>query len=214
MKRILATFVLILFVGPFLIIQHAPDTVSSVSAPSSLVVIDPGHGGWDPGAVRGNIYEKSLTLAVSLKLGELLQQQGYRVYYTRRSDTALSTTVLNDLNRRAYLANQMGGTIFVSIHVNTEPSGTAAGPIVYYRSGSQASYRLALRVTQSLRAALGVHHTPRPIRQWVLLASQMPGINVEIGFLSHNRDAIALQSSTYQMRLAQAITQGLSQYLH
>lgn len=206
-------WVVLLFVGAFAVIQRAPETVSAVSSPAPLVVIDPGHGGWDPGAVRGSVYEKSLTLAVSFKVGTLLQQRGYRVYYTRSTDTALSNTVLKDLTQRAVLANQLGAAIFVSIHVNTESTGTMAGPIVYYNRASLSSYRLANVVSQSVGPRVGISHAPRPIRQWVLSVSQMPAINVEIGFLTHGLDAQRMQSAWYQSVLARGIADGISRYL-
>ena len=212
MRKSLAIFVLIIMMGAFWLIQQSPDTVSAVSSPTPLIVIDPGHGGWDPGAVRGSVFEKSLTLDVALRLGSALQRRGLRVYYTRSRDTALSSTVLRDLTQRAATANRLGATVFVSIHVNTEPSGTMSGPIVYYTRKSWSSYRLASLVTQNL-ASSGYHHPPRPIRQWVLDVSHMPAINVEIGFLSHSGDALRMQSPQYQSLLAEWVASGIARYL-
>ncbi|MCL5116377.1 MAG: N-acetylmuramoyl-L-alanine amidase [Firmicutes bacterium] len=212
MQKRLTILILTLLIGAYWLIQRAPETVSAVGHAAPLVVIDPGHGGWDPGAIRGAVYEKSLTLAVALKLGTLLQQRGYRVYYTRSTDTALSSTVLKDLTQRATLANQLGAALFISVHVNTEPTGTMAGPIVYYTRASLPSYRLATLMTQSL-AATSRPHPPRPIRQWVLEVSQMPAVNVEIGFLSHSVDAQRMQSTWYQAVLAQSMANGVSRYL-
>lgn len=213
MQKILTVLVLAVLTGAFWLIQREPPTVSAVGTPSPLIVIDPGHGGWDPGAIRGSVYEKSLTLAVALKLGTLLQQRGDRVYYTRSSDKALSATVLHDLTLRASMANRLGAALFVSVHVNTEPTGSMAGPIVYYTRASVASYRLALLVSRQLAPAAGLYRPPRPIRQWVLEVSRMPAINVEVGFLTHTQDAQRMQSSWYQGRLAMAIADGLGQYL-
>lgn len=212
MRKSLAIIVIAIMLGAYWLIQRSPETVSAVGAPTPLVVIDPGHGGWDPGAVRGSLYEKSLTLEVAFRLGAFLQRRGFRVYYTRSRDAALSSTVLRDLTQRAYAANRLGASVFVSIHVNTEPSGTMAGPIVYYTRESRASYRLANLVTENL-AASGYHHPPRPIRQWVLDVSHMPAINVEIGFLSHSGDAVRLQSAQYQALLAEWVANGVSRFL-
>lgn len=206
-------FILLLWLGAFWLIQRAPDTVSSASTPAPLVVIDPGHGGRDPGAVRSGVFEKAINLAVSQKLGNLLQQRGLRVFYTRTRDQSLATTVVGDLQQRSALANRLGATLFVSIHVNIEPSGTVSGPIVYYARGSMASLTLANVVTGSLAPAVGIYHAPRPIGQWVLTHSYMPGINVEIGFLSHSHDAARLQTTPYQSVLAAAIAQGITRYL-
>jgi N-acetylmuramoyl-L-alanine amidase len=205
---------LVLILGAFWLVENAPVTVSAVSTSVPLIVIDPGHGGWDPGAVRGMIYEKSITLAVALKLGSALLARGYRIFYTRRTDTALARTVLDDLNRRAALANGLGATLFVSVHVNTESTGTVRGPIVYYTRSRAASYQLALDVSRSLAHTLNIHRAPRPIRQWVLEVSRMPAINVEIGFLSHGADRQLMNAPWYQARLASAIADGLSHFLN
>ncbi len=162
--------------------------------------------------MRGAIYEKSLTLKVALKLGAVLERRGYRIYYTRQSDSALSKTVIQDLTRRATLANQLGATLFVSVHVNTEPTGSMAGPIVYYNPANPASYRLAQSVSRSLGPAVGLVHPPRPIRQWVLQVARMPAINAEIGFLSHSADAARMQQTWYQNLLAKSIANGINRY--
>ncbi|WP_243239421.1 N-acetylmuramoyl-L-alanine amidase family protein [Sulfobacillus harzensis] len=202
----------ILLFGAFLMIDRAPNTVAAVQSPTPLVVIDPGHGGWDPGAVRGSVYEKRITLDVGLKLGTLLQQRGYRVYYTRQNDRALSNTVMRDLTQRAVLANNLGAALFVTVHVNSEPTGSMAGPIVYYNPVSPSSYQLARAVSKSLAPAVGLVHAPRPIRQWVLRVARMPAINVEIGFITHRTDARRLQQAWYQNLLAQSIANGISRY--
>ncbi|MDA8206468.1 MAG: N-acetylmuramoyl-L-alanine amidase [Thermaerobacter sp.] len=213
MRKLLIWAVLAVLAAGYWLIQRSPDTVAAQGAPSPLVVIDPGHGGWDPGAVRGAVYEKTLTLAVALKTGLLLQQRDRRVYYTRSRDTALSTTVIRDLNQRAGLANRLGATIFCSVHVNIESTGTMAGPIVYFTPTSGSSYRLAKSVSRALVPLAGQVRPPRPIRQWVLNVAQMPAINVEIGFLSHQQDTLNMQSAAHQRQLALGIAQGISQYL-
>lgn len=213
MKKIPIWMVTAALLAAYILIQHAPDTVAAGVSPSPLVVIDPGHGGWDPGAVRGTFYEKDLTLAVSLRLGALLQQEGIRVYYTRVRDTALASTVMQDLVQRADVANRVNATLLISIHVNIESTGTTAGPIVYYHASSSPSYLLASRVSQSLAPLAGRYRSPRPIRQWILAASKMPAINVEIGFLSHTNDAVRMQTAAYQIQLSSHIAQGLIRYL-
>lgn len=141
-------------------------------------------------------------------------QRGLRVYYTRGRDTALGSSVLQDLTQRSVLANRLGATLFVSIHVNTEPTGTMAGPIVYFRRGSPSSRALATAVADSLTYLTGSRRTPRPIGQWVLTHSRMPAVNVEIGFFTHSRDALQMQSPGYQTLLASRIADGIIHYLN
>ena len=95
----------------------------------SVVVIDPGHGGDDPGAHYYGTYEKTLTLKVALKLGKLIQEKmpGVKVVYTRTTDRALAKTKIDDLQARADVANRAGGDLFISIHVNAAKDASARG---------------------------------------------------------------------------------------
>lgn len=95
----------------------------------SVVVIDAGHGGSDPGAHHAGVYEKDLTLKVALRLGKLIEQQmpGVKVVYTRKTDKALASTKKEDLKARADVANKAGGDLFISIHVNASTSSAARG---------------------------------------------------------------------------------------
>lgn len=102
--------------------SQTPPPVVSSPPPSkgTVVVIDPGHGGKDPGAVSGGIREKDLVLAVSRKLQAHLQKQGFEVYLTRNDDRFLT------LEQRTKLADQKDAKIFVSIHTNAAPNATSA----------------------------------------------------------------------------------------
>lgn len=214
MKRLLLFVALALLAGGYWMIQRAPHTVSAVSTPSPLIVIDPGHGGRDPGTVNGPHWEKVVTLQVALQLGTLLQQNGDRVVFTRSQDVSLSYNLVDDLTMRAALANRLGARVFVTIHVNSEPSKTAWGPIVYYPPEKPDSRRLAYMMTEAIRATTGQYHAPRPIRQWVLHRTTMPAVNVELGFLSHSHDLRRLESPAYQNQLARAMALGIQQYLN
>lgn len=94
-----------------------------------VVVIDAGHGGKFPGAHYAGVYEKDLTLKVALKLGKLIEDgmPGVKVVYTRKTDKELGSTLAEDLQARADIANRAGGDLFLSIHVNAAKSTAAYG---------------------------------------------------------------------------------------
>jgi len=94
-----------------------------------VVVLDPGHGGKFPGATYGGVTEKSLTLAVALKLGALIEEgmPGVKVVYTRTTDKHLGEKLIDDLQARADIANRNRGSLFLSIHVNASRSRTVKG---------------------------------------------------------------------------------------
>ncbi|WP_210375317.1 N-acetylmuramoyl-L-alanine amidase family protein [Rhodothermus bifroesti] len=104
------------------------------------VVIDAGHGGKDPGAVANGVREKDVTLAVALKLGAYLQQQGLRVIYTRTSDRFV------ELRERGRIANEAGGKLFISLHCNAAPGDRSA-------YGAE-TYFLGLHKTEAARRVM------------------------------------------------------------
>lgn len=109
-----------------------------------VVVLDAGHGGWDPGACRGKVQEKDITLKVVLRLGELIEREmpGVQVIYTRKSDKALAPTKAADLKARAAIANKAGGDLFLSVHVNAAESTAARGveTLIMGESAKEESY--------------------------------------------------------------------------
>ncbi len=188
------------------------------ASPVPVVVIDPGHGGPDPGAIGSNgLYEKNINLSIALILATLLRQKQLTVYLTRSGDQAPSPPpfqTLRDLRHRVLLSRRWRATVFVSIHTNSEPTRTVQGPIVYYRSNSDASLSLAANISRELSQLNGRVTLPRPIRQLVLTEAGVPAINVEVGFLTHPLDQSRLVNSTYQTQIAQAISLGILQYFH
>lgn len=96
-----------------------------------VIVIDAGHGGKAfPGATYGGVMEKDINLAVALKLGALLEKEmpNVKIVYTRKTDTALGTTLNEDLTARANIANRAGGDFFISIHANAATKSSVYGP--------------------------------------------------------------------------------------
>lgn len=107
----------------------ATATEQSVRGGISVIVLDAGHGGNDPGAHYAGVYEKDITLKVVLRLGKRIEQemQGVKVVYTRTTDKSLAPTKQEDLQARADIANKAGGDLFLSVHVNASPFAAARG---------------------------------------------------------------------------------------
>ena len=104
----------------FLISKEKSEVVSiNEKIYSGIIVIDPGHGGEDTGAIsQNNVNEKDVVLDISLKLGEKLEENNFKVYFTRKSDKALGNTVRSDIINRAKFINARNADIFLSIHLN------------------------------------------------------------------------------------------------
>lgn len=173
-----------------------------------VVVVDPGHGGPDPGAVGiGGIQEKDIVLDVSLQLASLLQQQGVQSVLTRQSDVDL------DLQPRVDLAEQVNAALFVSIHANaidmSRPDVNGL-ETYYYDSGAG----LAQSIHASVLEATGVRdRRVRTARFYVLRRTSMPSVLVELGFVTGQEDAARLNDPRHRTLLAQAIARGILRYI-
>ncbi len=191
-------------------------TTSTAWQGSPLVVVDAGHGGVDPGALAADgREEKQINLAVAHGLAAALAARGITVRLTRSADTAITGGASTpELEARAQYANRLGATLLLSIHSNTEPTGTVVGPIVYYRAGSSLAQLLANDLEAALAAATGYAHPARPAHHLLLMKADMPAVTVELGFLSHPQDFRRLVSPAWQARLARALATGVLHYLH
>jgi N-acetylmuramoyl-L-alanine amidase len=203
--------------GAALALSRAGPALPTAAARTAVVVLDPGHGGIDPGAPgpQGRA-EKTVNWAVAQLTAARLRASGIPVLLTRTGDrapTEPSYTEAGDLRARAHLANRVGAAVLVSIHANAEPTGRAQGPLVYYPAGSRAAYRLAVFLAQALGKATGLSARPRPARHVVLLLAMMPAVTVEVGFLTHPEEGMRLFRPEWQDRLAAGIAAGILDYL-
>ena len=178
---------------------------------NSLVIIDPGHGGPDPGAIgiRG-IRETDVVLDVSKRVKQLLSEKGVRVRLTRKSEIDL------DLPPRVSFANRTGADIFVSIHANASQGKkrNINGLETFYYRGWKGRL-LAKRIQKHiLRVSPG--SPDRGVKQgkfYVIKNTRMPAVLVEIGFLTGRLDARRLEQSMHRKRIAFAIAKGILEYL-
>ncbi len=172
------------------------------------VVIDPGHGGRDPGAIAvTGIEEKAVALAVSLRTAELLRTRGVNVIMTRTDDTYIPLDV------RADIANEAGADLFVSIHADSAENPSARGFTVYVaRAASRDSHRAAQAVLGRLENLPSPSRGVRQADYRVLVRTAGPAMLIELGYLSNAREARMLADPAYQQRLAQAIADGIVQH--
>ena len=174
------------------------------------ICIDPGHGGYDPGAVGpSGLKEKDITLAVSLLLAEKLRAAGQDVTLTRTGDIA-SWTSNTDLLKRCSLANQGGADVFISVHCNSAANPAATGTETYHHASSADGKRLARAVQGELVSALGL--PDRGVKTagfYVLRHTSMPAILVELAFICNPKEEALLAAPGFQAKAAQAIAKGI-----
>ncbi len=175
-----------------------------------VVVIDPGHGGGDPGAVGINgLQEKVIVLSVGSQVAEQLRRKGVNAVLTRSNDQEI------DLAPRVATAEGVRADIFVSIHANSiSLSRPDINGIESYYYASSKGYRLARSIHNSILS--NINASDRGIRQarfYVVRRTSMPSVLIEIGFVTGSQDAARLSSATQRTKLAEAIVQGILDYL-
>ena len=172
------------------------------------VFIDPGHGGYDNGAVENGVLEDEINLQISKKIEAKLKAKGVQVKMSRYDDTYLSLT------DRTRMANNWGSDIFVSIHQNSATNSSANGIETYYYSSRQDSRELATEIQNDLiQATNGVNRGVKTANYAVIKTASMSSSLVECGFISNQTEAINLSSSSYQDKVADGIVNGIMDYL-
>jgi len=221
-----------------------------------IVILDAGHGGKDDGAKYFDNKEKDLNLAVTLKVGRILEQSpNIELIYTRKTDEFI------ELRERAKIANRANANLFISIHCNANRNGAGNGSETYVMGMSRANMNLEVskrensviflednyqktyqgfdpnkpetliglqivqesNLTSSIDLATKIQNNfsnsisikSRGIKQeplWVLDATTMPGVLIEVGFISNKIDVSILESEDGQNDIAKAIANAIISY--
>ncbi|AIQ71122.1 N-acetylmuramoyl-L-alanine amidase [Paenibacillus graminis] len=180
----------------------------SGSIRGKTIVIDPGHGGSDPGML-GTSYdtmEKDLTLQTAFYVRDYLRAKGARVELTRtRGDQKPS------LSRRVQIGQQLRADAFVSIHYNSSPK-KVSGTLTFFYSENN-DLRLARSIENRLRQGIGLKSNGLSFGDYhILRENSLPATLVELGFLSNRTDESIVRTASYQKKAAKAIAEGLADY--
>jgi N-acetylmuramoyl-L-alanine amidase len=196
--------------------------VLSMSVAGRTVVLDPGHGGEDPGAKSSfGGEEKEIVLKIALELKSLLEESGATVIMTRDGDYDLidqdrppgQTKKRCDLENRKKIVQQSGGDLLISIHVNSIASSRWSGAQTFYSNHLEENRLLATMVQESLKKNLGgTERVAKEIDAYIVRTAEIPSILVETGFISNPREGRLLAQHDYQRKVAYAIYQGISGY--
>lgn len=221
-KTGLIVFSLLLLILGFAGIRHEQhdNMVLAYGLGNKVIVVDAGHGGIDPGAVRGEQREKDITLPISQKLARQLSQAGAMVIMLRNSDHDLAGPDFKgsvaqrkrqDLANRVKKANEAGADLYISIHTNADVSPRWSGAQVFYNANSAKSKLIAECIQKELIAILG--NTKREAKSgsyYILSNTKMPTVIVEVGFISNPGEARLLYDEEYQKKVAYAVFAGIA----
>lgn len=194
---------------------------TAVEGKRKVIVLDAGHGGGDPGKVGINgAKEKDINLAVAQKIKVLLEKQQIQVIMTREDDRMLSgenatNKKVEDMKARVKLVNEKMPDLAVSIHQNSYQEESISGAQVFYYSHSTEGKAAAERMQKALLSC-----NPTNSRQakandtyYLLKRTEVATIIVEAGFLSNQEEADKLVTEAYQEQVAQAVCDGVMEYL-
>ncbi|MBQ3726560.1 MAG: N-acetylmuramoyl-L-alanine amidase [Selenomonadaceae bacterium] len=185
------------------------------------IVIDPGHGGNDAGAIGPTgVMEKNVTLKVSLELKKLLEAEGATVILTRETDRTVSekgakASDIEELGARCDVANRNGADIFISIHADSFTRPEARGTTGYYysKSTSGRGQKLADCIRRNLVEQLGTpSRGTQPCNFYVVKHTDMPATLIELGFISNKDEEKLLDSKEGVLKAAQGIFDGIEDY--
>ena len=214
----ISIFVLLVIIvsGLYFTIQKQNTVETMLPVNSKVIILDAGHVGWDPGktGTQGD-NEKNINLQIDQKLKQYLEQGGAVVYMTRKSDEALGEKKGEDMKERKRIANESEGDIFISIHQNAFPKGSAKGAQVFYHKQSQEGKKLAEEIQKSLKKYVddeNIREVKENTNYYILKKTELPSALVECGFLSNLEEEKKLNTEEYQQKVAWAIYVGIMNY--
>lgn len=188
-----------------------PSTGTDSRLQSQTIIIDPGHGGTDPGAVNGSLREKDVVLNVGLKVNKLLEQTPFKVKMTRSTDTFIKLT------DRSTFAKNNKGNVFVSIHVNSVNSSSTSGTETFYYAAGNPHVSDSKLLSSKIQARMleAWNLKDRGIKKGnlsVLRENNMPAALAELGFISNSSDAAKMTNEAALSKMSIAIYNGILDY--
>ncbi|MDS1003733.1 N-acetylmuramoyl-L-alanine amidase CwlD [Clostridium sporogenes] len=226
-KKLILTTLIIFISFSFIIKVNVFSNLNSVKD-KKIILIDPGHGGMDGGAVaKDGTLEKDINLEISKILKKQLKKEGYKVIMTREDDKGLyseskgkkvRTKKIEDLNKRCELKKTSKCDMFISIHLNMFNQKQYYGAQVWY-SNNEDSKRFAYILQNNLREELDENNKRKEKaakNSYKILRDNdgMPSVIVECGFLSNSMELDKLKNADYQQNISKAIVKSVNEYFN
>lgn len=214
--------ILLFLMGIFPVCSTLSQQVISLHRKKTVIVIDVGHGGSDPGKVGvTGIKEKDVNLSIARYLKDYLLAQDYTVYMTRETDcdlydASVSNKKRSDLNHRIQFITEQNADCFISIHQNSYPDTLQHGAQTFYYENREADELFAQTVQESLLTidSSNTRQIKSTDSYFILKNAPVPAILVECGFLSNPEETARLTDSNYQKQIAYAIALGTCRFLN
>ncbi len=214
MKRLLSILIIICLL--FTLYRPTQSVFSSQQLMNKIIVLDPGHGGFDNGAIINGVNEDNLNLKISFALKEALESAGATVYLTRNDDQDMTKRDYlyskdDDMYLRVLQIDDYQPDLFLSIHLNSA-NPSAWGSQVFYYKNSDEGKKLARIIHESMKEVTKSQKDISECCFYVLRATQSLGVLIECGFLSNSNERGQLMNRFYHKKLADSITKGIIHY--
>ena len=211
------TLLLALVVITTITISKTYAVINDYTLLGKTIYLDAGHGGPDSGAIAGGIYEKNINLEIVKKVEKELTKKGATVYLTRDKDTDLSTQTHNrkrsDLTNRAQKINKTNPNLYLSIHLNSTSNSKWRGMQIFYTSKNKQNKYLAQTIYDEMTKNLSnVRELKQEDNYYMYKQIKVPGVLVEVGFLSNPSDNYILRDEKYQEKIARLLATSLETY--
>ena len=178
-----------------------------------LIVIDAGHGGFDPGAIGvDGTYESELNLEIAKSLKTELESYGAQIIMTRSDGNALADSKQTDMAERRRIIEESGSDIVISIHMNSHEDSSISGPLVLFMPNSENGKKLADTVQESLNDELAAEGMARSDNLYILRSGNQPCILIECGYISNASEESMLKRQDYQLKVVKSICEGIEKY--
>lgn len=181
-----------------------------------LVIVDAGHGGQDPGKIGVNdALEKDVNLSIAIYLKEYLEKRNVQVLMIREDGERLVNSQSGDLKERVKLINENSPDLTVSIHQNSYHEASVHGAQAFYFTHSKEAKTAAEIIQKAIKTAdtEGTREAKANDTYYLLKKTEVPVVIMECGFLSNYEEAEKLVTEEYQKELAEAIADGVMEYL-
>lgn len=199
-----------------------------INSYTKVIVIDPGHGGIDGGTSKGGVIEKDINLDIAKRVKAFLEQKDYKVILTRESDESLENLSdsggsrhQRDLRARADIINNSNAQLFLSIHGNCHTKNLDAdGSLVLYNERMAQNKALAYYIQRALNSIMidgkkrTVHDPQKNSSFYLLNTSKIPGVIIETGFISNQKERELLGQDSFKDEIAKAIAAAVEKYFN
>ena len=182
-----------------------------------IITLDPGHGGSDPGAIGASgLKEKQITLEISMRVKELLEKEGAKVYMTRTTDKDVYAANASDraeLQARVNVAEKHNSDLFLSLHINSSVNKSVGGFSSYYYPKTDNDLKIAKAIQDKFAKNFGVDNLgARQANFYVVKRCSMPATLLEMCFISNPKEEKLMKSKWFQKKTARLIVEGVKNY--